>query len=358
MRPWNAWLYGLGLTGVLVFGLAGCGGGDVPDAGDDQAATEEAGDGPTEPAPPPTPEPAPAATKGEAVADEAAPATPTGLPQRPPGPDGTPGAVAAAPSSSSATPDAAPAATSPTDPAAANTRSDTAEMLAAATGAAAPPTTSEAPATPGAAGATPPGAPGLEPTAGDLLNSPGIPSSGRGPGASDSLVGRGPGGEMGRGGMSGFPGGPGGSGGAGGGASDPGDTNSPDGAVKAFLHALQAKDKDRLLEATALRANSDEGGKYREMFSRIIDGSMSDSEIDDLSTKLAGYTVAGENQVKSTGRLGVTIRKQLEQNGGWLQRTVTVRKEKKGWGVLDISGATEFDNARSSNPNGNRGRRP
>jgi hypothetical protein len=122
-----------------------------------------------------------------------------------------------------------------------------------------------------------------------------------------------------------------------GGKSESGDTTSPDGAVKAFLSALKDKDRERLTEATALRASTaEEGGKYRDMFGRIIDSSISDSELDDLASKLEGYSVSGENQAKSTGKLGVILKKSTD-DGGWLSRTVTVRKEKKGWGVLDIS---------------------
>ncbi|MDR3618832.1 MAG: hypothetical protein P4L85_05730, partial [Paludisphaera borealis] len=148
------------------------------------------------------------------------------------------------------------------------------------------------------------------------------------------------------------PGGAFGLGGPGaGGKAEAGDTNSPDGAVKAFLSALEDKDRDRLTEATALRATSvEEGGKYRDLFSRIIDSSISDSELSDLAAKLEGFKVSGENQVKSTGRLGVTVRKPTD-SGGMLQRTVTVRKEKKGWGVLDISGQTEFKSGGMRNVN-------
>jgi hypothetical protein len=30
-------------------------------------------------------------------------------------------------------------------------------------------------------------------------------------------------------------------------------------------------------------------------------------------------------------------------NGGWLTRKITVRREKKGWGVMDIDAPHEFD---------------
>jgi hypothetical protein len=158
----------------------------------------------------------------------------------------------------------------------------------------------------------------------------------------------GPGGGDGSLGSSGL-GGPGGAGGAS--ALKPGDTNTPTGAVDAFLYALSHKDRDRLAEATALRATTvEEGGKYIELFSRIIDTSIADAELDDLASKLEGFRPSGENQVKSTGRQGITIRK-TKDGGGWLQRTVTVRREKKGWGVLDISGPTEFNSPGSRSTN-------
>jgi hypothetical protein len=69
--------------------------------------------------------------------------------------------------------------------------------------------------------------------------------------------------------------------------------------------------------------------------------SISDAEIDDLAKKLEGVHVAGENAVKSTGRLGIYVDKPTE-DGGSLRVTLTVRKEKKGWGVMDISRPTEF----------------
>jgi hypothetical protein len=162
--------------------------------------------------------------------------------------------------------------------------------------------------------------------------------------------------------------GPGGLAGIGGPAQDngPADLRSPEGAVRAFLSALHAKDRDRLAEATASRsqrealieitdgttkdrskttavaAQKDTGNsKNQEMFAKIVDSSISDSELDEVGKRLEGYQIAGENAVKSTGRLGIYIDK-LAENGSVLRRTVTVRKEKKGWGVMDISPPTEF----------------
>jgi hypothetical protein len=141
---------------------------------------------------------------------------------------------------------------------------------------------------------------------------------------------------------------PGGPGGIGGSALDqgPADTRTPNGAVRAFLQALQAKDRDRLAEATALRSQEEAAPKNRDIFARIVDMSISDSELDELAKRFEGYQIAGENAAKSTGRLGIFIDKPTEE-GGILRRTLIVRKEKKGWGVLDVSPPTEF---RSNNP--------
>ena len=90
----------------------------------------------------------------------------------------------------------------------------------------------------------------------------------------------------------------------------PADFHSPQGAVKAFLSALKAKDLDRLNEATALRAQREaSSAKNQELFKKIFDLSLSDSELDELAKKLDGYTIAGENPPKSTGRVDVILQK-------------------------------------------------
>lgn len=321
MKPWKALLCGLGLSGLFLFGAAGCGGGDVPDAGmDDQAAFDE---GPIEPA-----LPAPAPVEDEAAVE---PAEPQAL-EAPAAPEGAglgePAPVGEAPVAKS------------------EANSATAEMLALATSpapASAAPAEVEdsAPGGPGSADGQlfppdgrdsgmlfppgPSGAMGRQPDASSLMPSSGELMIGEGYGAG----GFGPGGDQ---------------------SGEPVDTTSPEGAVKSFLNALKARDREQLAEATALRAVSEmEGGRHRELFSRIFDNSISDAELDDLASSFDGFEVAGFNQVKSTGRLGVTVRKTGE-GGGWLQRTITVRREKKGWGVLDISGQTKF------NATGGRGR--
>jgi hypothetical protein len=121
----------------------------------------------------------------------------------------------------------------------------------------------------------------------------------------------------------------------------PADFHTARGAVTAFLNALKAKDQDRLNEATALRAQLEASAKNQPIFKKIFDLALSDSDLDDLAKKLEGYQIATEHQGKSTGRIIVILRKP-GHNGGYFQRTVTVRHEKKGWGVLDISGTEEF----------------
>jgi hypothetical protein len=122
----------------------------------------------------------------------------------------------------------------------------------------------------------------------------------------------------------------------------PVDIRSPGGVVWTFLYALRARDKDRLSEATAIRARIEAtSDKSKELFGKITDGNISDAEFEDVARKLEGYVVAGENAVHSTGKLGIVIVRPTKE-GGYLTRVVTVRKEKKGWGVMDIGNPTEF----------------
>ena len=96
----------------------------------------------------------------------------------------------------------------------------------------------------------------------------------------------------------------------------PADTHTPTGAVRAFLNALKAKDRDKLNEATALRSQREAASeRNRELFLKIVDLSISDAELDEIAKKLDGYKVAGENAVKSTGQQGVIIAKQTDDGG-------------------------------------------
>lgn len=342
MRTWKAMLFGLALSGLCLFGAAGCGGSDIPDASD--AAYDEAPAEPSLPAPG-----ADAAEIEPVIPGESAPGEPAAPTE--PVAEAPAEAEPAAPAEPEAPAEPAEPALGDEAPAARSEgNSATAEMLALATSA--PTSTAAAPA--GADGSAPGDPTGPGGSDGQLAAAaPGDPAAGL-PGEQDPslMFNPGDGGQPGASSL--MPGSDGammagdgygdeGFGGGGDQKNDPGNTNSPDGAVKAFLHALKTKDRDRLAEATALRAVSPtEGGSHRELFSRIFDNSISDAELDNLASQLDGFRVAGFNQVHSTGRQGVTVRKPGEK-GAWLQRTITVRKEKKGWGVLDISSQTKFD---------------
>jgi hypothetical protein len=153
-------------------------------------------------------------------------------------------------------------------------------------------------------------------------------------------------------GMAGGPGMPGGPGGfnAPGGSNAPANFHSPEGAVTAFLNALKAKDLDRLSEAIAIRAPIEATAKNRDIFQRIYDGNLSESELDELARKMEGYQIAGENPAKSSGRVQVLLRKANANNAGWSTRLVVVRHEKKGWGVCDVLGEAVYKSPRMTLP--------
>ena len=142
-------------------------------------------------------------------------------------------------------------------------------------------------------------------------------------------------------GQAGYPGGPAGGGGQGPGGqgqdNGPADVHTPEGAVRAFLNALQAKDRDRLAEATALHSQTEATTeKNKELFGKIVDLSISDAEMDDLAKKLHGYRIGGENAAKRRAGWASTSTRRTDE-GSMLRLTLTVRKEKKGWGVMDMT---------------------
>jgi hypothetical protein len=359
MKPWTTWLARLGIAGVC-FLVTGCGGSDIPDASDDgQAATESV----------------PAAGAGGGAPAAAAPVEGPKVAQgeSAPGPEEAP--AAATP------PRTAPEPETPADtPASADGagKSSTAEMLAIATAPAAgsssaPAADAAAPSmSPGSPGAMiPPGGPGAGMMGGGRgmmmggrMGGPGMgpmgPGGGPNPGDMQKMRAAmnpsGPGGPGGMQGPGGF-GGPGGRGSASGAAGDtrPADFRTPQGAVTAFLAALKAKDLDRLNESTALRAQVEaSSSKNRELFKKIFDGSLSESELADLAEKLDGYRISGENPARSTARVDVILQKTGAGND-YFRRKVTVRHEKKGWGVLDVAGATEFKMPGMRRPTGGGG---
>ncbi len=349
MMPWKTWLVRLGVAGALVM-VAGCGSSDVPDPGSDSAAAElPSAEGPVQvaaPAAAPAAEPQVAAEEGAAKPEEAKP-------------EEAQAEAPSTPAGSNASPDK---------------NSATAEMLAMATkgqpggnGEAAP----NGGSGPGA-GQGPPGGGGgggmaemqrrMQQSGGGGAGGPGMgmmgpgaPGAG-GPNPSDmakmqsSMQNQmaqqqrqnqmqGPG--AGRG--AGMPGGARGPGGSN--DKEP-DFHDPRKAVDAFLNALKDKDLDALTEATAIHAQIEaSSNKNRGIFKRIYDGSLSEAELDDISNKLDGFKVSSENPPKSTGKIQVIVQKtDKERNNARVTRVITVRHEKGGWKVCDVSGESVFLN--------------
>ncbi len=146
--------------------------------------------------------------------------------------------------------------------------------------------------------------------------------------------------------MAGGPGGPGG------GSDKEPDFHDPRKAVQAFLDAVKDKDLDRLTEATAIRAQVEAAKRNQEIFKRIYDGSLSEAQLDDLASKLEGYKISAENPPKSTGRIQVIVSKTDKQRNARISRVITVRHEKGGWKVCDISGEGVFKNPAVLKPYG------
>ena len=127
--------------------------------------------------------------------------------------------------------------------------------------------------------------------------------------------------------------------------------HTPAGGVTAFLNALKARDKDRLTEATARRAPTEAVEKHKKIFSEIVEGTISDEDLDEISKSFDGFKVMYQLNAKSTARIGVVVGKPTT-GGGHLQRTIVARREKEGWKVVDIEDLYNF----KAMPNFGRGR--
>jgi hypothetical protein len=119
--------------------------------------------------------------------------------------------------------------------------------------------------------------------------------------------------------------------------------HTPVGAVLAFLNALKVKDPEALKEATALRSPAEAKPRNRDLFSAILEKSLTEEDLNELATKLEGFQIVDMNQAVSTGRRSVMLMKP-GKNGSRLIRTITARHEKAGWKVVDISGQGELEN--------------
>jgi len=345
MKPTGFWLGCLAMAGSCLV-WAGCGGGDVPDpASDSAAATEPAAQinqgGPVAAS---APEPAPA-LPAQATPEPQPKAEAATAPTPAPTPEVEPAKLASTTTGSTDPAPAAEAAPSATEAAPASPKGDasgTEEMLriggssSPAPSVASPAPTSNPTPTPAVTAASSGGNNSPEARArGQESAANPAPTSGTGGG--DEVSRRGGGRMAGAGGGS--------FGSVGGSAANdrdpgPGAFRSPNTAVEAFLSALRAKNKDRLSQATAKRAATESVEKHQKIFAAILEGSISDEELDDMAKSLEGFQVNGILPAKSTGQVGVTIGR---SNGiDQLQRTVQVRREKEGWKVMDFGGVFIF----------------
>jgi len=120
-----------------------------------------------------------------------------------------------------------------------------------------------------------------------------------------------------------------------------GNFHTPVGGATAFLNALKSKNLEKVAEATALRAPQEaEGTTNRKLFQAILDKELSQEDLDGVAKMLEGFAITGMNAATSTAKVGLTITK--VEGTSQLRRTITMRKEKAGWKVVDISGKGEI----------------
>jgi hypothetical protein len=331
MNDLRSCLARLAMVGLCV-SWVGCGGGDAPDAGSENLGAVDA------PAPPVDAPAAPAKEEGGEVAKaDGAVAAPA------PGGDN----VAAAEDKPGE------------DKPGAATKGDstgTTELFNMANNAPPPPdppAVSDAapntPGGPGGSGGMNPG--GMRP---GMMTQNGAGGSGgmRGTRGSGMDQEGGPGGSGAIGGLAGMAGMRMGGGGGSGYGMGGNDTNAPANytlpltAVTTFLNAVKSKNKDRIADATALRSVREAHSKsMKQLFSNILDNSISDEDVNDLAKQLEGYSIIGQNTAVSSGQLGIILGKS-NGNYGQYRRTITVRHEAKGWKVSDITGRSELEGMR------------
>jgi hypothetical protein len=91
-----------------------------------------------------------------------------------------------------------------------------------------------------------------------------------------------------------------------------------------------------------LHAPTEATARYQKVFTAIVEQSLAPEDFDEIAKKFEGMSIVGQNQAKSSGRLGIIVGK-TGQKGEYLSRTITVRKEKLGWKVADISGEGKIE---------------
>jgi hypothetical protein len=317
MNDLRSCLARLAMVGLCV-SWVGCGGSDAPDPGSDNQAAVDAPAAPAEGAPA-----APAKEDGGEVAKA----------------DGT----VAAPAPGGDTTAAAEDKPGEDKPGAAKGDSTgTTELFNMANNAPPPP---DPPAVSDAAPSTPGAPAGMRPG----MMGPGGPGGPGGPRGAGLVQEGGPGGSGALGGLAGMAGMRMGGGGSGMGGNDtnaPANYTMPLTAVTTFLNAVKSKNKDRIADATALRSVREAHSKsMKQLFSNILDNSISDEDVNDLAKQLEGYSIIGQNTAVSSGQLGIILGKS-NGNYGQYRRTITVRHEAKGWKVSDITGRSELEGMR------------
>jgi hypothetical protein len=122
------------------------------------------------------------------------------------------------------------------------------------------------------------------------------------------------------------------------------DFSNPVKGAETFLAAAKARDARLLADSVALRAPQEADPKTRPYFVKMLDGPQSiDEELLDLMQQtFEEMSIIGTNRVNSTARLGVIVQRQME-DGDIVRRTITMRREKAGWKVADVSGPFIID---------------
>jgi hypothetical protein len=116
----------------------------------------------------------------------------------------------------------------------------------------------------------------------------------------------------------------------------PKEYNSPIAGAETFLKALASKDPKALADAVALRSRLEASTRNQKYFEAILEENLPEDMLDELVKAFEGMAVQGMNQRKSTNVVGVIVGK-TDENGSQISRTLTMRKEKAGWKVQDIS---------------------
>jgi hypothetical protein len=111
----------------------------------------------------------------------------------------------------------------------------------------------------------------------------------------------------------------------------------PVAAAAVFLAALERKDLNRMAQATALRAATE--SLNQELFFLILAQRLTRAELDELAEKLAGFRIAGTSAV-ARNTVKILVTKPVGNSA--VRRMLTMREEKAGWKLLDLSGEGEL----------------